>query len=56
MCTDSGECCDGQPCVDGVCGGGENCSDFGEYCDGAADCCDPDAICVANECKQPGPK
>lgn len=56
MCTDSGECCDGQPCTDGICGGGENCADYGEYCDGAGDCCDPNALCIANECKQDGPK
>ncbi|MEM1030220.1 MAG: hypothetical protein AAF928_05480 [Myxococcota bacterium] len=56
MCTDSGECCDGQPCVDGMCGGGEECAETGEFCDGAADCCDPNAVCVANECAVEAPR
>jgi hypothetical protein len=56
ICTEDGECCDGQPCIDGLCGGPQECAEIGEFCNGASDCCDPTALCLDGICQPEAPK
>ena len=52
MCMEDEDCCNGEPCEDGLCGGPSECADNGELCNGDADCCDPDAQCVGGICQK----
>lgn len=54
-CMQDSDCCNGEPCQGGVCGGPESCAKLGEYCEEDADCCDPSAQCVDNQCELAGP-
>jgi hypothetical protein len=56
MCNEDGECCDGNPCIDGLCGGPQECAEIGELCNGASDCCDPTALCLDGICQPEAPK
>jgi hypothetical protein len=56
MCTESADCCDGEKCENGLCGGPEECAEDGELCDGDADCCNPSSLCIGGECQQPPPQ
>ena len=46
------ECCDGQKCEDGLCGGEKQCVNEGGLCEIDADCCDAPsgAQCLGGEC------
>jgi hypothetical protein len=56
MCTDSGQCCDGEPCENGLCGGPKECVEEGGLCRTKEDCCDPSAECLGGECGTPPPQ
>ncbi|MEJ7728631.1 MAG: hypothetical protein WKG00_05400 [Polyangiaceae bacterium] len=58
MCTTDGECCDGEKCEDGLCGGEKECVQEGGLCEVDADCCDAAGgiICLGGECGTPPPQ
>ncbi len=55
-CKQDADCCDGNPCIMGKCGGPMSCAETGQFCEKSADCCDPQAKCVDNACDYDVPK
>ena len=57
-CSTDAECCDGQNCEDGLCGGEKQCVNEGGLCEIDADCCDAPngAVCLGGECGYPLPE
>ncbi len=55
-CKQDSDCCDGNPCVMGQCGGPMSCAEVGQFCEKNADCCDPQAKCIDNACDYDVPK
>jgi hypothetical protein len=55
-CVTDDDCCDGSACMDGMCGGGEECSPAGGECVTDDDCCDPELECIAGICDTEGPQ
>ncbi len=49
-CKQDSDCCDGEPCLNGQCGGPKACAEIGQFCEKNADCCDPMAKCLQNSC------
>jgi hypothetical protein len=58
MCTTDGECCNGEKCEDGLCGGEKECAPEGGLCEIDADCCGAAGgiICLGGECGTPPPQ
>jgi hypothetical protein len=58
MCTTDGECCNGEKCEDGLCGGEKECAQEGGLCEVDADCCDAASgiLCLGGECGSPPPQ